>query len=237
MLDLSVVMVVHNRWKLTERALDSIYRTVPDSVNWEMIIIDNCSTDNTWKNLKKYKAVKRRLKKNIGFIGLNNGFKIATGEYILSIDNDVEIPKGDRDWFYRFRFALQNNPNVKMIAPATDSGSRWQIVGTDKNGNPIRGGINTDIPHLVGAMWFFHNSLLDDVGYIDKDFASGYSDTDYCLRVKDRGYNLAVDYSTIWHHEKSSTPLDKSYNIKKEQSHKKFWEKWGKQAQELYGKN
>lgn len=235
MLDLSVAMVTHNRWELTEKAINSIYKTIPDKLNWEFVLTDNCSTDETRKELKKRGIKFEKTKENLGFSGINESWKRAKGEYILSIDNDIEIPGGDTSWYYRFRRTLDDNKNIKIVGPALYDNSRWQKVDMDKYGNPKKGGI-ARVPHLLGCVWFFHRSLLDDVGYIDERFNFGGTDTDYCLRVRQKGYELAVDYSTIWYHSKTTTPLSKNYDERRQRSRRGLWDKWGKTIEDLFGK-
>ncbi len=86
----SVVIPTFNRSKSLERAIDSIFsQTYKD---WELIVIDNSSTDDTYTMLKKYdsKRVKVLTVKNHGVIGYsrNIGVKKAKGKFIAFLDSD-----------------------------------------------------------------------------------------------------------------------------------------------------
>jgi glycosyltransferase involved in cell wall biosynthesis len=89
---LSILLPVYNQQELVIRALESL--PIRDDI--EVIVIDDCSTDDTFRNLVKYKKDHQNLnitllrnEVNLG-IGLtkNRGYDIATGEYIGLLDSD-----------------------------------------------------------------------------------------------------------------------------------------------------
>lgn len=84
---ISVIVPVYNQEELVIKALDSI----PKRDDIEIIVIDDGSTDNTWKNLCKY-PYNLRLYKNEKNMGLaytaNVGYDVAIGEYIVLLDSD-----------------------------------------------------------------------------------------------------------------------------------------------------
>lgn len=86
----TVLMSVYNGEKYLREAIDSIInQTFKD---FEFLIINDGSTDNTAKILKSYKDPRIKIitnKKNIGLTkSLNNGLRIAKGEYIARMDHD-----------------------------------------------------------------------------------------------------------------------------------------------------
>ena len=92
---ISVVMAVYNGEKYLRAAIDSIlHQTCP---NFEFIIIDDCSTDNTANILKSYtdhRIQVVRNEKNLRLpASLNKGLKIARGKYIARMDaDDISMP-------------------------------------------------------------------------------------------------------------------------------------------------
>ncbi len=89
---ISVLMPAYNAEKFIGEAIESVLKqTFKD---FEFIIIDDCSTDNTWKIIQKYAKKDKRIKgfkndKNLGCTGsLNVGLKKCSGEYIARMDAD-----------------------------------------------------------------------------------------------------------------------------------------------------
>lgn len=84
-------MPTFNRANLISEAIDSIINQ--SFINWELIIIDDGSTDNTNKIIEKYTSTDSRIKyfyqqNSERSIARNNGIKISIGEYICFIDSD-----------------------------------------------------------------------------------------------------------------------------------------------------
>lgn len=94
-MDLSIIIVSFNTSKLTEACLASVYRSLKGTkLNWELIVVDNVSTDDTREMLKK-KFPKVRLilnDENVGFgRGNNQGIYESRGEYILLLNSDTVV--------------------------------------------------------------------------------------------------------------------------------------------------
>lgn len=89
--EISVIMLTYNRSQWVERAIGSILsQTFTD---WELIVVDNGSTDSTSEILRKYETQDQRIsvvtipKSSIG-IGRNEGLRLAKGRYIAYVDDD-----------------------------------------------------------------------------------------------------------------------------------------------------
>ena len=87
---ISIIVPVYNVEKHIEKCLDSILEQTLKEI--ELIVINDGSTDNSLKKIKKYKEDKRIIiinKKNEGLTKTRNiGFKIAKGKYIYNMDSD-----------------------------------------------------------------------------------------------------------------------------------------------------
>ena len=98
---ISVIMSVYNGEKYLVQAIDSILNQTYQ--NFEFIIIDDCSTDNSSHILQEYAQKDSRIKiikkeKNIGIKGfiknLNLGISLAKGKYIARMDaDDISLPE------------------------------------------------------------------------------------------------------------------------------------------------
>lgn len=92
-MDISVIVVSYNTKKLLEDCISSIYKFTK-SINFEVIVVDNASKDNSIEIMKK-KFPKTKIilnKYNRGFGPANNqGIKIAKGKYILLLNSDTYL--------------------------------------------------------------------------------------------------------------------------------------------------
>jgi glycosyltransferase involved in cell wall biosynthesis len=94
----SVVMSVYNGDRYLQEAIDSILNQT--FADFEFIIINDCSTDNTWEILTDYASRDDRVvllnnDENLGLTkSLNKGLEVARGEYIARQDaDDISLPK------------------------------------------------------------------------------------------------------------------------------------------------
>ena len=91
----SVIIPVFNRQELVKNAIQSVMNQ--DYIDWECIVVDDASTDNTFSILQDYSEKDSRIKvtqlaKNSGVSAARNGgLEISSGEYILFLDSDDEL--------------------------------------------------------------------------------------------------------------------------------------------------
>lgn len=109
----SVIMPAYNSEKYISEAIESILDQ--SFKDFEFIIIDDGSTDETWDIIQKYKMKNQRIiavKNEINLKmtkALNKGINLARGEYLVRMDAD--------DWSYPYRIKaqvefMQHNPNI-----------------------------------------------------------------------------------------------------------------------------
>lgn len=113
---ISVIMPCYNREKYVVEAIESILNQTYS--NFEFIIIDDCSTDNTFKVVKKYAEKDNRIlalrnDKNYCYVhSLNKGIKLAKGKYIARMDDDdISLPQR----FEKQVEFLENNKDVVAL--------------------------------------------------------------------------------------------------------------------------
>lgn len=92
----SIVIPCYNSWRYMERGLHSLEKQT--LTNFEVIFVDDCSTDDTYYQLEEYQkqsALNMHIIQNVKNIGpgesRNNGIKVAKGEYLAFMDSD--------DWY------------------------------------------------------------------------------------------------------------------------------------------
>lgn len=121
----SVIMTAYNSEKYIEEAIESILNQT--YTNYEFIIIDDGSIDGTWDIIDKYRKQDERIiaitRKNIGLSqSLNDGVRIARGEYIARMDSD-DICSKDR--FEKQVNYLNEHPDIYLL------GSNYYIIYGD----------------------------------------------------------------------------------------------------------
>lgn len=113
----SIIIRSWNSLEFLKLCLESInlYTTIP----FEMIIVDNNSSDGTKEFLKNVKAKKIFNKRNVGAIkALEQAEKLVETQYICSLDSDIIVtPK----WLRTLLEIYQSNPKVKAISPIKPS--------------------------------------------------------------------------------------------------------------------
>lgn len=175
---ISVVMPAYNASRFIGEAIDSVLNQT--FTDFEFIIIDDCSTDDTWKIISGYKDKRIRAFRNKGNSGvtvsLNAGLKHARGTYIARMDaDDISLAK---------RFEKQ----VKVLEEGYDvvgcslvfidfNGKR---VGSRVYSNDISKVIRIESP-LAHPSVMFKRSFLDRVGVYDERYTASQ---DYDLWIR-----------------------------------------------------
>lgn len=123
-MDISIIIVSYNTRKLTEDCISSAIRSLKASgLRWEIILVDNVSTDGTREMLKKQfpRIVTILNRENVGFGQANNqGIVAAKGEYILLLNSDTVVLNNAIGKIFSFGKQHQN----AFIGPKLLNGDR-----------------------------------------------------------------------------------------------------------------
>ena len=211
-----------------EKCLHSIW-TKTEWDNYEVIVIENNSTDP--KTFDYYKEAEKRYdglkvvqypEKGFNFSGINNfGRKFASGEYLLLLNNDVEVVNGD--WLtellrqcahpdgaaicgamlYYPDDTLQHAGVITGLGGYAGHSHKYKKRGG--SGYLFRAATVQDFSAVTGACLLVKTSVWDEVGGLDEKFAVAFNDVDFCLRVRDAGCRIAwTPYAELIHYESKS---------------------------------
>lgn len=118
--ELSIIIISYNTKQLTVDCINSIYtQTDVNNVNFEIILLDNASTDGTIEAIKKIQNQHENLllidkSENIGFgKGNNEAVKQASGKYILLLNTDIVVL--DHAVEKLFEFYKKNEEKVQFL--------------------------------------------------------------------------------------------------------------------------
>ena len=151
-LKISVIVPVYNSEKYIARCIRSLINQSIKKTNYEIIIIDDNSHDNSLKEIKKYRSSNIKVirnKKNLGLPNsLNVGIKQSTGSYIVRVDSDDWVHS---DFLYILFSFLIINPGLDAVAcdyVLTDVKEKT-IKTKDCSKSPIGCGIMFKLQHLL----------------------------------------------------------------------------------------
>lgn len=207
----SIVIPAFNQVAMTKRCIESIVQHT--HTPYEIIIVDNASTDHTQSYLKSLCGTVRyrTLDTNRGFAGaINVGMMMAKGQTIALLNNDTVVTAG---WLDNLLTCLRSDSEIGMVGPVTNSISgpqqindvpyrsmeEMQRYARDNNvSNPSRWH-QTEL--LIGFCLLFDRSVFERIGYFDEGFEIGnFEDNDYCLRVRLLGKKLVYAEDAFIHH-------------------------------------
>lgn len=116
-MDISVVLSTYNRCEVLHKALECLSVQQSCGVEYEIIVVDNNSTDNTHALVEIFRARDTRIRylfepcQGLSY-GRNAGIRAARADAIVFTDDDVEVAN---DWIYRIHQALSQYPEADFI--------------------------------------------------------------------------------------------------------------------------
>ncbi|MGM7702951.1 glycosyltransferase [Pseudalkalibacillus sp. Hm43] len=237
----SIVILTYNQLEYTKLCIDSIRRyTKPGT--YEMIIVDNHSTDGTPEWLHEQDDLKVIYNSvNEGFPkGCNQGIEISNGDNILLLNNDTIVTY---KWLENLTDCLYSSDNIGAVGPVTNNCSYYQAIKVNyndidqmqtfaRNYNQQNCDWEERIK-LIGFCLLFKKELVHKIGYLDERYTPGnFEDDDYSYRIKQCGYKLMLVRNTFIHHFGSISWKDDPYQYTELMTinAKKFYDKWGFEA-------
>lgn len=234
----SIIIPTYNGLELLQACVDSI-RTYTQT-NYEIIVVDNGSTDGTLHYCMNERIPFVSLPDNRGFpIACNAGLKVASGDELVLLNNDCTVTS---NWLSNMLNCLYSAEDIGIVGPTTNYASGKQQVDlvfeTMEEFQWIAYDLNQPDPskwqqidRLVGLCFVFRRSFMDQIGLLDEQFTPGhYEDDDYCYRARLAGYRLIMAGDVIIHHKGSASfrkqaieEIEKLITI----NHQKFIDKWG----------
>ena len=241
----SIIIVTYNNRDLNRMCLESINERT-DWPNFEVIVVDNNSTDGTPEYLmeaeKTYPNVKVILNEsNLGFAAANNiGLREAGGDYLVLLNNDTVVTRG---WLSTLIRHLASDPSIGLIGPVTnatgnearvdvgygnvDEMPSWAAHWVREHDDEV-----FSIPMLAMFCVAMRRTVLQKVGLLDERFAVGmFEDDDFSMRIREAGFEIKCAEDAFVHHwgraafAKLNEP---EYQRIFDENRTRFEQKWGR---------
>lgn len=237
-IDISVVVLNYNTKEMLRQCLSSVYKSKLGSYHFEVIVIDNASTDGSVSMVKNHfpqvKVVVN--KRNIGFAaGNNKGIKKALGRYLLLLNPDTVVPP---DTFKTMISFMDKHSKVgaatcevKLPNGKLDDACHRGFP-TPWNAFAYFSGLAKIFPRTkfftgytltylplnevheidsgVGAFLLIRRRAGEEINWLDEDYFWYGEDLDFCYRLKQGGWKIMfVPKTKIIHYKGVSSGMKK----------------------------
>ena len=222
----SVIIVNWKKYDFTLKCIDSVLNS--SFKNFKIILIDNEYQKGVFDELKKNEKIHIiKNEKNEGFARANNQgikYSIKNGfDYVLLLNNDTVIKN---DLLYLL-MKHSNTFNQKIIQPLIlnyDRSKIWNAGGTINNffgtfktlnkGESFKNfKSNRNLTEwFTGCCVLIKTDVFKDIGYFDERFFAYYEDVDFSIRLKSKGYSVAMMNDSYLQHFESASSKSSNQN-------------------------
>ena len=196
----SLIITTYNYAHYVERAIRSALDQTLGEGDYEVIVVNDCSTDNTREVLENFATEVRvfNLEENLGLAGARNfGIKKAKGQFIIFLDADDYIHK---DLLRVQKLFLEENNTLDAVSVD------YYLV--DERGKHIRHVNAEECPIACGIM--FRKDFLYNIGLYDEGFRAR-EEEDLRIRWRDK-YNIYNIILPLYRYRMHEANLTKNHD-------------------------
>lgn len=226
----SIIILNYNGEKYIEHCVEAVLNS--EYNNFELILIDNNSADNSMDILSKFSGSKIKLirnNENLGFAAGNNlGARHANGKYLVLLNVDTVV---HTKWLIELVAVMDSDSAIGVAQPkllSLHDKSIFDSAGDYLNyyGSSFRRGGDwlekdygqydtiQDIFSARGAALITRKEIVDRIGLFDDDYFLDFEDIDFCWRVKLYGKRVVFVPKSIVYHKGAGVSSEAPYDIK-----------------------
>ena len=244
----SIIIPVYNKFLYTFNALKSLQNQLSNSVSFEVIVVDDNSTDETQEYLSYSSNIQLIVnEQNLGFIrSCNRGAATAKGEFLCFLNNDTQVLP---EWLENLVAVITQDHEVGAVgSKLIYANGRLQeaggIIWQDASGwnygrleHPDQPEYNyvRQVDYCSGASLLVRAKIFNKLGGFSEEFLPAYyEDTDLCFAIRQLGYKVLYQpKSQLIHYEgiTSGTSLESGIKSYQKANRYKFLLKWQEQLQ------
>ena len=245
----SIIMPFKDNFTITTRALDAII-TNGGYDNIEIILVDNQSTSSEQKLYAEYVAKYAKYPMQIvtanyafNYAKINNdGLKVATGEYVLFLNNDIEFIQENtiQKLLSVAQLPQAGAVGATLLYPDNTIQHAGVILGYHEVAGHSGVGLSADAHGYYGrnvslynfsavtaAVMMVKRTSVDAVGGFTEELSVAYNDVDFCLKLYEQGlYNINVGSLQVLHYESKTRGKDSLKDTRYQEECAYMWEKW-----------
>ncbi len=208
----SILIVTYNSEEFVRPCLDSILRNTAYPA-YEIVVVDNASTDGTVPILETYEWVRLiRLPENLGFAaGNNRAAADARGEYLVFLNADTMTPPG---WLHHLLRPVRTDAKIGQVCPVTNfAGNEAKINVNYRDAQQMEAfavalarsnGASGAVRDVAVAPLFcslVHRAVWNQAGELDVSFGMGmFEDDDFSMRIRAAGLRVVIAEDCFVHH-------------------------------------
>lgn len=223
---ISLLISAYDQIEHTKRCLQHLNKTLQRKIHYEVLVIDDGSTDGTQAWLRSLKDPCKVFfnRKNVGFAKSNNVLAAeAKGEFLCFLNNDVFV---EGDWLLPLLEVFRKKKKVGMVGNVQKiwNSSRYDHMGVvfAPEGNPrhfgqgfwhrpFKGEVRS-WSAVTAACCVTRRELFLELGGFDEIFLNGCEDIDLCLRMNQSGLSNFVVHDSVVRHVKGASEGRKKFN-------------------------
>ena len=222
----SVVIPTQDKPQMVEECVESLFSS--NYSNLEIVLVENGSVEQRTFDMyeelmDKYASRIKVAQWDKGFNYsklINYGARFASGEYLLLLNNDTKVISND---FIEEMLGYLQRPEVGvvgaklffedglvqhagiMVGPFDALVHVHEFFSESRPGYLARAVRPGNFSAVTGACQMVRKPVFDEVGGYDENFAVGFNDADFCLRVQQAGYCVTyTPYAHLYHYEFTS---------------------------------